>query len=138
MPGRLGAASAATLVVALILGVGASSARAAPRLHAWAKFWRTPAVGVTTSGLFSTDAHLVKHVRPGTYRLSIYATDMLGFQLVGPGVNRHTRVALIERSSYETISVTWTIRLRRGLYQYRGIGPYAATSRHTTGSFRVS
>ena len=106
-------------------------------LQAWAKFWRSPAVGVTTSLGLSTDAHLVRHLQPGTYRLSISATDMLGFQLVGPGINRHTPVGLTERPRYDIVSATWTIRLRRGLYQYRGIGPYAGTSRHTTGSFSV-
>lgn len=136
MPGK----TVATLV-AILLALGAvgaaSSATRVRQLQAWAKFWRSPAVGVTTSGYTSLRPPLVKHLRPETYRLYIYATDMLGFQLVGPGINRHTPVALFERPRYKTISVTWTIRLRRGVYQYRGIGPYASTARHTTASFRV-
>jgi hypothetical protein len=130
---------AALVAILLALGVvgGATSATRVRQLQAWAKFWRSPAVGVTTSGYTSVRPHVVKHLRAGTYRMSIYATDWLGFQLVGPGIDRHTRVALSAGARYETISVAWTIRLRPGLYQYRGIGPYASTARHTIGSFRV-
>jgi hypothetical protein len=132
---RLGTASVATLGFALLLCPVASSAGTVHHLQAWAKFWRSPAVSVARPSYF--DGTRVKHVRPGRYQIAVYATDMLGFQLVGPGVNRHTPVALIEHSSYKIINVTWTLRLRPGVYQYRGIGPYAPTSRDTTGSFRV-
>jgi hypothetical protein len=125
----------AVVTLALVVAGGAASTPRVQTLQAWAKFWRSPAVVVGRPSHF--DGAPVKHVRAGTYRVSVYATDMLGFQLVGPGINRHTPVALAERAHYKIITTTWRTRLRRGLYQYRGIGPYASTSRGVTGSFRV-
>ena len=73
---------------------------------------------------------------------SVVASDALGFQLIGPGANRATPVDANEAIPSHPTNRIWTIRLRRGLYQYRLIGPLAAnfqpTSRDTTTFTRSS
>ncbi len=80
----------------------------------------------------------MKHLPAGTYRVSIIASEALGFQLTGPGVNRHTRVWAnqVPPSDYST-NTTWMIRLQRGTYTYRVIGPFAVSVRPKTRSFQV-
>jgi hypothetical protein len=79
----------------------------------------------------------VKRLTPGTYRLSIIATNMLGFQLVGPRLKRHTPVALWETAPYKVTNTTWKIRLRRGTYSYGLIGRWASGLHAARGSFQV-
>jgi hypothetical protein len=125
------------VVLVLCLATGATASPSKTRhLYAWAKFWRSPAVGLNTVGYHDVKPPRIKRLRAGTYRLTIYATDMLGFHLVGPGSDRHTRVALYERQ-YTVVSPTWTVRLKRGFYRYGGIGPYVTTARGVSGSFIV-
>jgi hypothetical protein len=92
---------------------------------------------VTTHG-FSFRPRVVKRILPGTYRISILATEPLGFQLVGPGISRHTRVLLehLLPHNYAT-NTAWTVRLRRGIYRYRAIGPYPGNLHPASGSFQV-
>jgi hypothetical protein len=95
---------------------------------------------VTTHG-FSFRARVVKHVPPGMYRISILATDVLGFELIGPGINRRTKTCLAGTPSClgYAANTSWMVRLRRGTYRYRAVGPQviALRPRPTSGSFRV-
>ena len=96
-----------------------------------------PQLGITASG-YSPRPRIVKHLPPGTYRISVIASEALGFQLTGPGFNRHTRIMKqqLPGSNYST-NTHWTIRLQRGIYTYRAIGPYAGGVHPASGSFRV-
>jgi hypothetical protein len=87
---RIAASFLATAVLALGVVGGGSSATRVRDLQAWARLPWNPPVGVTTHG-FSFRARVVKHVPPGMYRISILATDVLGFELIGPGINRRTK-----------------------------------------------
>jgi hypothetical protein len=88
-------------------------------MRAWASISHRPIIGITTSG-YSARPRLVKHLPAGTCRVSIIASEALGFQLIGPGVNRKTRVlqTQVPASDYSTNTV-WTVPLRRGIYRYR-------------------
>jgi len=56
----------------------------------------------------------------------VIASEPLGFQLTGPGVNRRTHVVwTLPGRGFVPTSTHRTIRLRRGIYTYRAIGPYA-------------
>jgi hypothetical protein len=120
------------IVVVLALPAATSSART-KSLYAWA-FLREPPAGVSAERWHGP---LVKHVRPGTYRINVKAQDIMPFHLVGPGVNRRTP----RGSRRSTVYKTWTIRLRKGRYRYAAEGPgaleYAAARRRISGSFRV-
>ena len=123
----------------LALGVvaGGSSATRVRDLQAWATPSKHPQLGITASG-YSPRPRLVKHLPPGTYRISVVASEALGFQLTGPGFNRHTRIVKqqLPESDYST-NTHWTIRFRRGIYTYRAIEPYARGVHPATGSFQV-
>jgi hypothetical protein len=80
---------------------------------------------------------VVKHLAAGTYRVSVVASEALGIHLIGPGVNRYTRVAISMLPHLYPTNTTWTITLRRGIYRYGAIGQYASDLRLGTGSFRV-
>jgi hypothetical protein len=137
MAARAATCASAVLVATFAIVVGPSSATTPLKhLRAWASLGKRPPVGVTTSRLTSRP-HVAHHLKPGLYRVTVIANEMLGFQLVGPGINRHTRVAVAERAHWDVTNTTWRIRLRRGYYQYRAIGPYAAGLRPAVGSFRV-
>jgi len=132
-------AASLTATVALALGVATAGSSASPLryLQAWAGPSHSPQIGVTASG-YSPRPRIVKHLSPGTYQISIVASEALGFQLTGPGFNRHTRVVTqqIPGSNYAT-NTHWTIRLRRGVYRYHAIGPYAGGLHPASGSFQV-
>ena len=134
---RLGASWIAAVLLALaVAAAGSSSTARVKHLQAWAAQYRHPPVGVSASG-FAARMRVVKHVAPGRYRIHVIASDAIGFDLVGPGVNRHTRVTLTELPHLYTRNTTWTLTLRRGVYNYRAIGQYAANVRPALGSFRV-
>jgi hypothetical protein len=134
---RIAASLIATAVLALGVVSGGSSATGVRYLEAWAGPSHSPQIGVTASG-YSPRPRIVKHLSPGTYQITIVASEALGFQLTGPGFNRHTRVVKqqIPASNYST-NTHWKIRLRRGVYRYRVIGPYASGVHPATGSFQV-
>jgi hypothetical protein len=119
------------VTVALGLTTAASAARTGD-LQAWA-FPRAQIVGVSAAGF---DRALVKHVRPGIYRIHVRAHGDMSFHLIGPGVNRRT-----PRSPGYTVYKTWTVRLRKGRYRYAAEGllalEYQANGHRITGSFRV-
>jgi len=70
-------------------------------------------------------------------RVSVIADEALGFHLVGPGVNRRTPVVWKQLEGFVPANARWTIRLRRGTYTYRAIGPDAGSVHPATGSFQV-
>jgi hypothetical protein len=81
-----------------------------------------------TITLKTAQGTLVKKLEAGTYRIRIRDLSPIhNFHLFGPGVNRLTSVQY-------TGSVTWTVRLRRGIYRYR-CDPHRAIMR---GSFAVA
>jgi hypothetical protein len=68
----------------------------------------------------------------------VIASEPLGFELTGPGVNRRTRVVwTLPGRGFVPNSTHWTIRLRRGIYTFRAIGPYARGVHPVSGSFQV-
>jgi hypothetical protein len=80
------------------------------------------------------------------YRLSILATEALGFELIGPDINRRTKTCLggagsvpCWRRLFIPANTSWTVRLRRGTYKYRAVGPgvIELRPRPTSGSFQV-
>lgn len=105
------------LSAALIPGDGASAARVGD-LKAWAAAGGTPIVGISSVRF---KGPLVTRLSPGTYRVRVSAQSDMPFHLYGPGVDRKTRVS----SRYTRIYDTWTVRLRRGVYQYRAEGGWA-------------
>ena len=121
------------VVAGALVGVNGSEARVR-QLEAWASFSHKPVLGVSASGFRGA---LVKDLAAGSYHLSVIASDALGFQLVGPGVDRRTPVAYNAPIPAHPTNRTWTIRLRRGFYQYRLIGPYASDYHPSTRTFRV-
>ena len=90
---RIAALSIATAVFALGVAAGGSSATRVRDLEAWARLPWNPPVGVTTHG-YIHPLRVAKHVPAGMYRISILATEALGFELIGPGINRRTKTCL--------------------------------------------
>lgn len=81
-----------------------------------------------TITLKTAQGTLVKKLKPGTYTIRIRDLSPIhNFHLFGPGVNKLTSVQ-------NTGSVTWTVRLKPGVYRYR-CDPHR-TIMH--GSFSVS
>ena len=81
-----------------------------------------------TITLKTAQGTLVKKLKAGTYTVQIRDLSPIhDFHLLGPGVNKKTSVV-------NTGSVTWTVRLTRGLYRYH-CDPHR-TIMH--GSFTVS
>jgi hypothetical protein len=111
-----------TAVGAAVVGVSGSDGARVGQLEAWACSCHKPVLGVSAIGFRGP---LVKHLRTGKYRVSVIATDALGFQLVGPGLNRRTRTDYAMAIPAHPTNATWTIRLRPGLYKYSLVGPTA-------------
>ena len=129
-------ASSVTLLAALAVVAGASPSTTRVRtLQAWARYVWHPPTGVTRTGY--VHLHRVTRLPAGTYRLQIIASEDFGFQLIGPGVNRHTRISPSQVAGAGAANATWRIRLRPGLYQYRAVGALAAMYKGVIGSFRV-
>ena len=69
----------------------------------------------------------VSTIRQNTYRINVVdTTKAQNFHLIGPGVNRRTRVA-------RTAKTTWTLALDPGKYVYR-----SDANRKLRGSFTVT
>jgi hypothetical protein len=108
-------------VAALAAALGPSghtSATAVPDLEAWAAAGGKPLVGVSATRF---KGPLVRQLSVGTYRVHVRAQSDMSFHLYGPGVDRKIRVT----RRYTTIYVTWTVRLRPGVYRYRAEGDWA-------------
>ncbi len=106
---------------------------------------RQAAVGVTTHG-YIHPLRVTKHVPPGMYRITILATEALGFELIGHGISRRTKTCLGGAGSvpcwqrlFAPANTSWTVRLRRATYRYRAVGPGVSSlrPRPTSGSFQV-
>jgi hypothetical protein len=141
---RIAASLIATAVLALGVVAGGSSATRVRDLEAWARFAWHPPVGVTTHG-YNYGGGVSKHVPPGMYRITILASEALGFQLIGPGINRRTPTCLggpgsvpCDQRLFTPANTSWKVRLRRGTYRYRLVNPVAIVVRPpTSGSFKV-
>jgi hypothetical protein len=145
---RIAAPLIATAVLAFGIVAAGSSAAHVRDLQAWARQPWNPPVGVTTFGYGHFPHRVAKHVRPGMYRITILATEALGFQLIGPGINRRTKTC-VERPGqqpcvqrlYIPANTSWMVRLSRGTYRYRAVGPAVEAGmlrpRPTSGSFHV-
>ena len=142
---RIAALSIATAVLGLGVAAGGSSATRVRDLEAWARSPWNPPVGVTTHG-YIHPLRVAKHVPAGMYRISILATEALGFELIGPGINRRTKTCLGRAGSvpcwqreFVPANTSWTVRLSRGTYRYRGVGPGVTglRPRTTSGSCQV-
>jgi hypothetical protein len=141
---RIAASLVATAVLALGVVAGGSSATRVRDLEAWASPVWNPPVGVTTHG-YNHPLRVSKHVPPGMYRIAILATEALGFQLIGPGINRRTPTCLggpgsvpCDQREFTPANTSWKVRLRRGTYRYRLVGPVAVGLHPpTSGSFKV-
>jgi plastocyanin len=71
----------------------------------------------------------VKTLKAGTYRIHVEDKSKIhNFHLIGPGVNKKTRVAFKGETS-------WSLRLKPGRYTYQ-CDPHAATGMR--GHFRVT
>jgi hypothetical protein len=143
---RIAASLIATAVLALGVVAGGSSATRVRDLQAWTRLPWNPPVGVTTHG-YSHPLRVAKHVPPGLYRISILASEAIGFQLIGPGINRRTKTCLGGAGSVPCwqrlmtpANTSWTgVRLSRGTYKYQAVGPGVSSlrPRPTSGSFQV-
>jgi hypothetical protein len=143
---RIAASLIVTAVFALGVVAGGSSATRVRDLEAWASLPWNPPVGVTTHG-YNYGRGVSKHVPPGIYRISILASEAIGFQLIGPGINRRTKTCLggagsvpCWRRLMTPANTSWTgVRLSRGTYTYRAVGPGVSSlrPRPTSGSFQV-
>jgi len=143
---RIAASLIATAVLALGVVAAGSSETRVRDLEAWAHQPWNPPVGVTTYGYGHFPLRVAKHVRPGTYRIAILATGALGFQLIGPGINRRTKTCVEEPGKppcwlrgARPANTSWIVRLDRGTYKYRavGTGVIDLRPRPTSGSFQV-
>jgi hypothetical protein len=96
---------AAAFVGAFTLPVPASSTPGLPEL--------TAKVTVRSISLTTSDGQRVDGLQPNTYRFIVKdLTSKQNFHLVGPSVNRRTKVPA-------KVTATWTIYLRPGTYTYR-------------------
>jgi len=90
---------------ALTLPVSASSTPGLPEL--------TAKVTARSISLTTSDGQRVDRLEPNTYRFVVKdLTSKQNFHLVGPSVNRRTKVPAKATTS-------WTIYLRPGTYSYR-------------------
>jgi hypothetical protein len=115
-------------LVAPLLVLGALALPGQGRAAAHATTLRgTVGPGFTIS-LRTAKGKLVKKLKPGAYTIRIRDLSPIhNFHLFGPGVRKKTSVQ-------DTGSITWTVRLRHGLYRYR-CDPHRAIMH---GSFSVS
>jgi hypothetical protein len=96
---------AVAVVGALTLPVSASSTPGLPEL--------TAKVTARSISLTTADGQRVERLQPNTYRFIVKdLTSKQNFHLVGPSVNRRTRVPA-------KATTTWTIYLGPGTYTYR-------------------
>ena len=96
---------AAVFVGALTLPVSASSTPGLPEL--------TAKVTARSISLTTSDGQRVDRLQPNTYRFVVKdLTSKQNFHLVGPSVNRRTKVPT-------KATTTWTIYLGPGTYTYR-------------------
>jgi hypothetical protein len=96
---------AAALVGAVTLPVSASSTPGLPEL--------TAKVTARSVSLTTSDGQRVVRLQPNTYRFVVKdLTSTQNFHLVGPSVNRRTKVPA-------KVTATWTIYLEPGTYTYR-------------------
>ena len=96
---------AAAFVGALALPVSASSTPGLPEL--------TAKVTARSISLTTSDGERVVRLQPNAYRFVVKdQTSTQNFHLVGPSVNRRTKVPA-------KVTATWTIYLRPGTYTYR-------------------
>ena len=96
---------AAAFVGALTLPVSASSTPGLPEL--------TAKVTARSVSLTTSDGERVVRLQPNTYRFVVKdLTRTQNFHLIGPSVNRRTRVPA-------KVTATWTIYLEPGTYTYR-------------------
>ena len=96
---------AAAVLGALTLPMSASSTPGLPELTA-----KVTARSIT---LLDADGQRVTDLAPNTYRFVVKdLTKTQNFHLVGPSVNRRTRVPA-------KVTTSWTVHLRPGTYTYR-------------------
>lgn len=96
---------AVAFVGAITLPVSASSTPGLPEL--------TAKVTARSISLTTSDGQRVDRLRPNTYRFVVKdLTSKQNFHLVGPSVNRRTKVPA-------KATTTWTIYLGPGTYTYR-------------------
>jgi hypothetical protein len=96
---------ATAFLAALTLPVSASSTPGLPEL--------TAKVTARSISLTTSDGQRVEQLQPNTYRFIVKdLTSKQNFHLVGPSVNRRTKVPA-------KATTTWTIYLRPGTYTYR-------------------
>ena len=96
---------AAAFVGALTLPVSASSTPGLPEL--------TAKVTARSVSLTTSDGERVVRLQPNTYRFVVKdLTRTQNFHLIGPSVNRRTKVPA-------KVTATWTIYLGPGTYTYR-------------------
>jgi hypothetical protein len=96
---------AVAVVGVLTLPVSASSTPGLPEL--------TAKVTARSISLATSDGQRVERLQPNTYRFIVKdLTSKQNFHLVGPSVNRRTKVPA-------KATTTWTIYLAPGTYTYR-------------------
>jgi hypothetical protein len=96
---------AVAVVGTLTLPVSASSSPGLPEL--------TAKVTARSISLATSDGERVERLQPNTYRFIVKdLTSKQNFHLVGPSVNRRTKVPA-------KATTTWTIYLAPGTYTYR-------------------
>jgi hypothetical protein len=96
---------AVAVVGTLTLPVSASSSPGLPEL--------TAKVTARSISLATSDGQRVERLQPNTYRFIVKdLTSKQNFHLVGPSVNRRTKVPA-------KATTTWTIYLAPGTYTYR-------------------
>lgn len=118
---------AAPIVALMLLAVALAAPRPSPAAAHATVLRGTVGPGFTIT-LKTTQGKLVKKLKPGTYTIRIRDLSPIhNFHLFGTGLNKLTSVQ-------NTGSVTWTVRLKPGVYRYR-CDPHR-TIMH--GSFSVS
>jgi hypothetical protein len=96
---------AAAFLIALTLPVSASSTPGLPEL--------TAKVTVRSISLTDADGQRVTQLAPNSYRFIVKdLTRAQNFHLIGPSVNRRTKVPA-------KVTTSWTVYLRPGTYTYR-------------------
>ncbi|MHB8060007.1 MAG: plastocyanin/azurin family copper-binding protein [Gaiellaceae bacterium] len=129
MPRTLSLLVAAVAVVVLAAGCGSkSSAKSSSETTATSSSGLVGTVGPGFTISLTKDGTAVKTLTPGTYEITVNdQASIHDFHLTGPGVDKTTDVAF-------TGTVTWTVKLTTGTYNYL-CDPHAATM---MGSFTVS
>jgi plastocyanin len=118
MKRRIATLAAAGLAVFALSSLGQA---ATPKL--------TGSVGPSFTIKVTKAGKAVKTLKHGTYKIVVNdKSNMHNFHLIGPGVNKKTRVAF-------TGTKTWTVTLKKGTYRYQ-CDPHAANG--MKGSFRVT